>query len=93
MAISRNAAGSIGILGYGETAYAKRTDRTLIALLADAAKRALASAGLERADIDGIAVSSFELPPDNAVTLAEQFGLSVSWAYSAPLAVPGRWRR
>jgi acetyl-CoA acetyltransferase len=81
MAISRNAAGSIGILGYGETAYAKRTDRTLIALLADAAKRALASAGLERADIDGIAVSSFELPPDNAVTLAEQFGLSVSWAY------------
>jgi acetyl-CoA acetyltransferase len=81
MAISRSAAGSIGILGYGETAYAKRTDRTLIALLADAARPALASAGLEKVDIDGIAVSSFELAPDNAVTLAEQFGLSVSWAY------------
>ncbi len=81
MAISHTAAGSIGILGYGETVYAKRTDRTLIALLGDAARRALASAGLEKDDIDGIAVCSFELSPDNAVTLAEQFGLTVSWAY------------
>ena len=30
---------------------------------------------------DGLAVCSFELPPDNAVTLAEQLGLSPSWAY------------
>src|SRR3954468_4661700 len=81
MAISRSAASSIGILGYGETAYAKRTDRTLIDLLADAARRALDSAGLLKGDNDGLAVSSCELPPDNAVTLAEQFGLSVSWAY------------
>src|SRR5918911_2398910 len=81
MAVSKAAADRIGILGYGETAYAKRTDRTLIDLLADAARRALASAGLSRDDIDGIAVCSFELPPDNAVTLAEQFGLSISWAY------------
>ena len=32
-------------------------------------------------DVDGLAICSFELPPDNAVTTAEQFGLSVSWAY------------
>src|SRR5688572_23909878 len=81
MAISRTAARDIGILGYGETEYVKRTDRTLVDLLADAARRALASAGLTKDDIDGIAVSSFELPPDNAVTLAEQFGTSASWAY------------
>lgn len=81
MAISRTAAHEIGILGFGETEYAKRTDRTLIDLLGDAASRALASAGLRKGDIDGIAVCSFELPPDNAVTLAEQLGISVSWAY------------
>lgn len=81
MAISQNAAETIGILGYGETPYTKRTDRTLIDLLAEASRKALESAGLTKDDIDGIAVSSFELPPDNAVTLAEQFGLSVSWAY------------
>lgn len=71
----------IGIVGFGETAYAKKTDRTLISLLAEAANRALASAGLSKDEVDGIAVSSFELPPDNAVTLAEQLGISIAWAY------------
>src|SRR5215207_2168409 len=71
----------IGILGFGETAYAKKTDRTLVSLLAEAANRALVSAGLRKDDVDGIAVSSFGLPPDNAVTLAEQLGITVAWAY------------
>lgn len=71
----------IGIVGYGQTQYYKKTDRSLINLLADASRSALASAGLEKTDIDGLSVCSFVLPPDNAVTLAEQFGLPVSWAY------------
>ena len=71
----------IGIIGYGQTLYAKKTDRTLISLLWEAGRRALASSGLAKAEIDGLAVCSFELPPDNAVTFAEQIGLSVSWAY------------
>lgn len=73
--------GDIGIVGYGQTTYYKKTDRTLIGLLADAARQALHSSGLEKNSIDGISVCSFVLPPDNAVTLAEQFGLSVGWAY------------
>ena len=71
----------IGILGYGETRHVKRTERTLFSFFAEAGRKALASAGLEKSDIDGIAVSSFFLAPDNAVTLCEQFGLSVSWAW------------
>ncbi|MFI4988705.1 MAG: thiolase family protein, partial [Alphaproteobacteria bacterium] len=55
--------------------------RSLFSFLAEASRQALASAGLRKDAIDGLAVASFELPPDNAVTLAEQFGLSVSWAY------------
>ena len=71
----------IGILGYGETLHVKRTERTLFSFLAEAGRKALESAGLRKADIDGIAVSSFFLAPDNAVTLCEQFGLDVSWAW------------
>lgn len=77
MGISRD----IGIVGYGSTAYVKRTDRPLLSLLAEAARAALASSGLGRNDVDGLALCSFELPPDNTVTVAEQFGLSLSWAY------------
>ena len=72
---------AIGIVGYGQSVYAKKTDRSLFAFLAEAARQAMQSAGVRKAAIDGIAACSFELPPDNAVTLAEQFGLSVSWAY------------
>jgi len=71
----------IGIVGYGQSQYAKQTDRTLLSLLAEAARKAIDSAGLTKQTVDGLAVCSFDLPPDNAVTLAEQFGLGVSWAY------------
>ena len=71
----------IGILGYAESVYEKKTSRTLISMLAEVARKAVASAGLKREDIDGIAVCSFVLPPDNAVTLAEQLGIPISWGY------------
>ena len=74
-------ASEIGIVGYGQTKYEKKTDRTLISMLAETARLALDSAGLKKTDIDGIAVCSFVLPPDNAVTLAEQFGVPISWGY------------
>src|ERR1700761_1052120 len=71
----------IGIIGFGQSVYVKKTDRSLFSFLAEATRLAMASAGVAKAAIDGLSVCSFELPPDNAVTLAEQFGLSVSWAY------------
>lgn len=72
---------SIGILGYGESRYVKRTEEGVIRFLAEASRLTLKSAGLAKTEVDGLAVCSFELPPDNAVTLAEQFGISISWAY------------
>lgn len=71
----------IGIVGYGQSKYAKKTDRTLLSLLAEAARGALETSGLTKSVLDGLAVCSFDLPPDNAVTLAEHFGLSITWAY------------
>lgn len=81
MATARRQSRDVGILGYAESAYEKKTTRTLISMLAEVARGALASAGLSRGDVDGIAVCSFMLPPDNAVTLAEQLGIPISWAY------------
>ena len=72
---------SIGIVGFGQSNYAKTTKQTLVSLLAESARGALHTSGLEKNCIDGISVCSFVLPPDNAVTLAEQLGLSVDWAY------------
>lgn len=69
------------IAGYGRTAYEKRTQRSLFSFLAEAGRKALESADLTFKDVDGLAICSFELPPDNTVTAAEQFGISVSWAY------------
>lgn len=71
----------IGLIGYGSSIYEKRASLPEFAYLADAARAALASAGLGKVDIDGLAISSTTLAPDNAVTAAEYLGLTLSWAY------------
>jgi acetyl-CoA acetyltransferase len=69
------------IIGAGETPYARHPPpgTTVEGLLADAARRALASAELEPRDVDGLAVASFSLAPDRAVDLAWKLGLRLRW--------------
>ena len=74
-------AADVGIIGYGETRHVKRTERSLFSFLTEAARKAVSSASVRKQNIDGLAVSSFFLHPDNAVTLSEQLGLSISWAW------------
>jgi acetyl-CoA acetyltransferase len=71
----------IGIVGYGQTPYHKRDLKPLIWYVADAMKRALTSAGLVKDDVDGLAITSFQMPPDNVTTLAQQFGIEARWLY------------
>ena len=71
-----------GIIGFAETEHVKKTDRSQFSVLTEAARSAVASAGIDKNEIDGLAISSFFLPPDNAVTFAEQLGLSLSWAWT-----------
>jgi acetyl-CoA acetyltransferase len=73
------------IVGCGETPYRRRPDDNLTVhrLLADAARAALESAGLEPAQIDGLGVSSFTLAPDRAIDLAVHLGVSVRWLMDA----------
>lgn len=69
----------MAIVGYGQTDYHKRSDLPALWYIADAIRRALASAGLRKEDIDGLAVTSFQLPPDNATTVGEHLGMQLRW--------------
>ena len=46
--------GEVAIVGIGETAYTKASGRTAREIGAEAAERAIADAGLEPSDIDGL---------------------------------------
>jgi acetyl-CoA acetyltransferase len=70
----------IGIIGYGSSVYEKGAPRAELSYFVDAGQAALSSAGLGWDVVDGLSTSSTTIQPDNAVTTAEQFGLSITWA-------------
>jgi acetyl-CoA acetyltransferase len=78
-----------GIIGYGWTAYEKRPSRTEFGYLAEAARRAIESASVAKSEVDGLHLSSSTIHPENAVTTAERFGLSLSWAHVSTSASAG----
>ena len=71
------------MLPRARTAGIPRRIPTTLSVLADAGRRALASAGLTPRDVDGLAVASFSLGPDHAIDLAWRLGLRVRWLMDA----------
>jgi acetyl-CoA acetyltransferase len=71
----------VAIAGYGQTPYHKRPQQPTAWYVVDAVRRALASCGIHKDEVDGLGVSSFHLPPDNTATMAEQMGMSLTWGY------------
>jgi acetyl-CoA acetyltransferase len=68
------------LVGAAETPYRRGGHgETTLSLLGQAARAALADAGLAPAEVDGLGVASFSLAPDKAVDLAWRLGLSVRW--------------
>lgn len=69
------------IVGAAESPYLRRPGASVTThgLLAQAAGAALASAGLEPAEVDGLGVSSFSLAPDRAIDLAVRLGVRLRW--------------
>jgi acetyl-CoA acetyltransferase len=78
---SGNAFNDVAIVGVGQTPYHKNPELPTLWYLVEAVRLALANAGLEKNDVDGLAVSSFLLPPDNTATVAEQMGMELRWGY------------
>ena len=82
--ISREA----GIIGYGSAPYDKKPRQTLFGYIAEAARNALAHAGVRKDEVNGLAVDA-ALGGDTAVSTAEYLGLSLSWAYKSTAAGAG----
>jgi acetyl-CoA acetyltransferase len=69
------------LVGAGQAKYSKVADRTIPQLLYEACSAALDNAGLEWSVVDGLALTSFLLPPDNCATISEQFGLEPKFLF------------
>ncbi len=74
---SRNLRGRAAIVGAGRSAVGRVPGRSVLALAADAAKAALADAGIERGAIDGVLASSAFAAPFHrfSVAFGEYFGI------------------
>jgi acetyl-CoA acetyltransferase len=71
----------VRIVGAGQTVYTKRSADTVQKLLYEAGTNALRSAGLSWRQVDGLAITSFMLPPDNAATVAEHLGIEARFLF------------
>lgn len=64
--------------------YAKRAAHSVHWLLGGLLRTVLRQAGLRKEELDGLGVASYRLPPDNAASLSEHFGLSPRWVLDLP---------
>src|SRR5258708_40284940 len=69
------------IVGAGQTEYPKGGPKSVQRLLYEAGSAALADAGLPWSAVDGLAVTSFMLPPDNVATVPEHFGIEARFLF------------
>lgn len=69
------------IVGAFEAPYSRHAPagRDTTALLCEAIRGALADAGTEIGEVDGLGVASFSLSPDHAIDLAWRMGLRLRW--------------
>ncbi|MHB1808643.1 MAG: thiolase family protein [Solirubrobacteraceae bacterium] len=74
------------ILGAHEAPYTRHPapGRDTLALLREAVLGALADAGLDVGEVDGLGVASFSLPPDHTIDLAWRLGLKLRWVMEDP---------
>lgn len=76
-----NAFEGVRIVGAGQTTYEKKSSKGLQRLMYEASSLALSSAGLRWDQVDGLAVTSFLLPPDNAPTVSEHLGVEARFLF------------
>lgn len=71
----------VRVVGAGQTPYAKRSPHGVPRLLYEAGSAALRDAGLWWDQVNGLAVTSFLLSPDNVSTFAEHVGIEARFLF------------
>jgi acetyl-CoA acetyltransferase len=69
------------IVSSAQTPYSRKSDQSSKWYLVHAIAAALAEAGIDRSEVDGLAVTSFLLPPDNVTTVAQDMGFETRWGF------------
>jgi acetyl-CoA acetyltransferase len=69
----------VSIIAVAEVRYRRHAQTATAALLAGALRAVLSEAGALPAEVDGLGVAAFTLPPDHAIDFAWRTGLSPRW--------------
>jgi acetyl-CoA acetyltransferase len=69
------------VIAARQAPYRKKPANEPLDLLVATVADAVIACGLRAGDVDGLAVASFQLPPDNVVSVAEHLGLTLRWAW------------
>ncbi len=85
-----SAPGQTAITGIGQTAYTKESGRTVLSLCAEASAQAIADAGLEPGDIDGLVSFTMDTNADHDLQTALGLPL-VRWTGKAPFGGEGAY--
>ena len=70
----------VAVLAPVTIAYRRHAGEGAAWFVGQALREILAITGVEKTEIDGLAVSSFSLAPDTTVTLAEHYDMTLRWA-------------
>lgn len=69
------------IVDAAQSKYNKQPQESSVELLIRTSAQLIRNSGFEPNEIDGLAATSFQMAPDNVVTISEQLGLSLNWAW------------
>lgn len=82
--MSRDYAG-VAVLAPVTVAYERYSDHGAAWFIGRCVAELLSTAGIDKTQLDGLAVSSMTLAPDSAVSLSEHFGMTLRWAEHLPM--------
>lgn len=84
MAQESNSYEGVAVLAPVTCEYARHSEKAAGWFLGRGLAGLIADAGISKQDIDGMAVASFTLAPDNVVTLSEYLGMTCRWLEALP---------
>ncbi|MCB1845812.1 MAG: thiolase family protein, partial [Halieaceae bacterium] len=64
--------------------YSKTSEHSARWFIGSVLRELIAAAGIDKAEVDGLAISSFSLAPDSVSFLTQHFNMSVRWLEQLP---------